>query len=81
MREEIYRKLYLALRELPERNRVIFMLLVLGMSSDEIAEALSLSERAVNDTKNITVRFLKQRLGDHYSWFSWIRNLQIKQKG
>lgn len=81
MREEIYRKLYLAVGELPERNRVIFVLFVLGMSREEIAEALSLSVRVVNDNKNITIRFLKQRLGDHYSWFSWMRNVQIKQRG
>lgn len=77
IREEIYRELYVAIQELPERNREIFVLHVLGKNNDEIAESLSLDVHVVNEYKKEAIHFLKNRLGDQFYWFLWMKNLQI----
>ena len=60
MREEIYRELYLAVRELPDRCREVFELHL----NEEIAELLSLSVETVKTHKKNAVRFLKERMGN-----------------
>lgn len=66
MREEIYRELYLAVRELPGRCREIFELHLEGKKNEEIAELLSLSVLTVKTHKKNAVRFLKERLGEMF---------------
>ena len=62
MREEIYRELYLAVRELPDRCREVFELHLKGKKNEEIAELLSLSIETVKTHKKNAVRFLKERM-------------------
>ena len=77
IREEIYRELYVAIQELPERNREIFALHVLGKNDDEIAESLSLDVHVVNEHIKGAIHFLKNRLGNQFYWFLWMKNIQI----
>ena len=77
IREEIYRELYVAIQELPERNREIFALYVLGKNDDEIAESLSLDEHVVHEYKKEAIHFLKNRLGNQFYWFLWMKNIQL----
>lgn len=79
IREEIYRELYVAILELPERNREIFALHVLGKNDDEIAESLSLDVHIVNEYKKEAIHFLKNRLGNQFYWFLWMKNLQMNR--
>ena len=64
MREEIYRELYIAVKELPDRCRQVFELHLQGKKNEEIAELLSLSVETVKTHKKNAVRFLKERLGN-----------------
>lgn len=64
MREEIYRKLYLAIKELPDRCREVFEWHLQGKKNEEIAQLLSLSVETVKTHKKHAVRFLKERLGN-----------------
>ena len=68
MREEIYRELYIAVSELPERCREVFELHLKGKKNDEIAELLSLSVQTVKAHKRNAVCFLKERLGNVFFW-------------
>ena len=43
MREEIYRELFLAIQELPDRSREVFELHLQGKKNEEIAEVLGIS--------------------------------------
>lgn len=63
MREEIYRKLYLAVAELPERCRRIFELHLQGKKNEEIAALLGISTETVKTQRKIAMRQLRQRLG------------------
>lgn len=66
MREEIYRELYLAVNELPDRCKEVFELHLQGKKNEEIAELLSLSVQTVKTHKKNAVRFLKERLGNMF---------------
>ena len=67
MREEVYRELYLSVRELPDRCREVFELHLKGKKNEEIAELLSLSVETVKTHKKNAVRFLKERMGNLFS--------------
>lgn len=73
MREEIYRELYTAVRELPDRCREVFELHLKGKKNEEIAELLSLSVETVKTHKKNAVRFLRERLGDLFFLLSVIQ--------
>lgn len=61
--EEIYRRLYLAVRELPDKCRAVFELYLDGKKNDEIAAILEISVLTVKAHKQNAVRLLKGRLG------------------
>lgn len=63
MKEEIYRELYIAVSELPDRCREVFELHLQGKKNDEIAVLLSLSVQTVKAHKRNAMCFLKERLG------------------
>lgn len=47
MEEEVYRELYAAIRELPDKCRAIFMLKLTGKENAEIAAELNISEETI----------------------------------
>ncbi len=62
--EEIYRELYIAIGELPERCRQIMLLALEGMTNQEIAEKLGLSVLTVKTHKKNAYNYLRKRLCD-----------------
>lgn len=75
MREEVYRELYLSVRELPDRCREVFELHLKGKKNEEIAELLSLSVETVKTHKKNAVRFLKERMGNLFTLLVMFRVL------
>ena len=69
MREEIYRELFLAIQELPDRSREVFELHLQGKKNEEIAEVLAIQVKAVKAYRRDTITFLKSRLGNKFCWF------------
>ncbi|MBC5621693.1 MULTISPECIES: RNA polymerase sigma factor [Butyricimonas] len=69
MREEIYRELFLAIQELPDRSREVFELHLQGKKNEEIAEVLAIQAKAVKAYRRDTITFLKSRLGNKFCWF------------
>ena len=69
MREEIYRELFLAMQELPDRSREVFELHLQGKKNEEIAEVLAIQAKAVKAYRRDTITFLKSRLGNKFCWF------------
>lgn len=69
MREEIYRELFLAIQELPDRSREVFELHLQGKKNEEIAEVLAIQAKAVKAYRRDTITFLKNRLGNKFCWF------------
>lgn len=72
-REEVYRYLYLAVRELPEKCRAVFELHLEGRKNDEIAELLGISVLTVKAHKQNAVRYLKERMGSLFFLYLLIR--------
>ena len=70
MREELYRLLYEAIDELPERCREGFLLHLKGKGNREIAEALGLSVLTVKTQKNRALQFLRERFGVFLLFFN-----------
>lgn len=66
MKEEVYRKLYQAVNELPDRCREIFEFHLQGKKNEEIAELLNLSVLTVKTQKKKAMRYLRERLGSLY---------------
>ena len=64
MQEEIYRELYIAIRELPEKCRSVFELHLEGKKNDEIAGTLGISVLTVKSHKQNAIHFLKERVGN-----------------
>lgn len=62
MREEVYRKLFAVIDELPDRRREIFKYHMQGKSNTEIAELLDLSVFTVKTQKVKAVQYIKDRL-------------------
>lgn len=73
MREEIYRELYLAIQELPDRCREVFELHLQGKENEEIAELLDLPVRTVKMSKREAIAYLKNYLGNRFCWFIFMR--------
>lgn len=66
MKEEIYRKLFQAISELPERCREIFEYHLQGKKNEEIAGLLNLSVLTVKTQKKKAMRYLRERLGNSF---------------
>lgn len=62
MQEEIYRKLYMAVRELPDKCRSVFELHLEGKKNNEIAEILGISVLTVKSHKQNAIHVLKEKL-------------------
>ena len=69
MREEIYREMYLAIQELPDRCREVFELHLRGKKNEEIAESLDLPVQTVKMSKREAIAYLKNRLRNRFCWF------------
>ena len=77
LQEEVYRELYIAISELPVRNREVILLYLEGKKNQEIARLLNLSILTVKTHKRNALRFLRQRLGN---LFMLIIILKLKEK-
>lgn len=62
--EEVFRKIYKAIHQLPERCREIFELHLQGKSNEEIANLLNLSILTVKTQKNRAMKNLREQLGE-----------------
>ncbi|MEG0795778.1 MAG: RNA polymerase sigma-70 factor [Odoribacter sp.] len=63
LEEEIYRKLFKAIDELPPRCREVFLLSLDGKKNGEIATELHIALLTVKTQKKKAVAYLRQRLG------------------
>lgn len=61
-KEEIYRQLFLAIDQLPPRQREIFLLCMEGKKNKEIAEQLDISAETVKKQKRRAINHLKEKL-------------------
>lgn len=61
--EEIYRKLFKTIDELPERCREVFLMHMEGKKNEEIANALHISLETVKTQKKRAMSFLRKKLG------------------
>lgn len=62
MQEEVYRELYIAIRELPDKCRSVFELHLAGKKNEEIAEALGISVLTVKSHKQNALHYLKKHM-------------------
>ena len=60
--EEIYRQLFMAIDQLPKRQREIFLMSMEGKKNREIAEALDISAETVKVQKRRAIAALRQKL-------------------
>ena len=60
--EEIYRQLFMAIDQLPKRQREIFLMSMEGKKNREIAEALDISAETVKLQKRRAIAALRQKL-------------------
>lgn len=72
LEEEIYRRLFEGIDELPPRCREIFLMYLDGKRNEEIADTLQLSIMTVKTQKKRAVRYLRERLGELYIFISFI---------
>lgn len=75
--EEIYRRLYLAVRELPDKCRTVFELHLEGRKNNEIADTLGISVLTVKAHKQNAIRLLKERMGNLLLLYLLLRKKQI----
>lgn len=68
LEEEIYRRLFNAINELPARCREIFLLHLDGKKNEEIAAELRITVLTVKTQKKKALRYLRARLGGLYSF-------------
>lgn len=68
LEEEIYRRLFNAINELPSRCREIFLLHLDGKKNEEIAAELRITVLTVKTQKKKALRYLRARLGGLYSF-------------
>ena len=66
MKEEVYRRLYLVLDELPRRCQEVFRYYLDGKKNSEIAEILHISELTVKAQKRDAISYLRKRFGNVY---------------
>ena len=72
MQEEIYRELYMAVRELPEKCQRVFELHLEGKKNDEIAEILGISVLTVKSHKQNAIHILKKKMGNLFLLYTYI---------
>ena len=72
MQEEIYRELYMAVRELPEKCQKVFELHLEGKKNDEIAEILGISVLTVKSHKQNAIHILKEKMGNLFLLYTYI---------
>ena len=72
MQEEIYRELYMAVRELPEKCQKVFELHLEGKKNDEIAEILGISVLTVKSHKQNAIHILKKKMGNLFLLYTYI---------
>ncbi len=72
MQEEIYRELYMAVRELPEKCQRVFELHLEGKKNDEIAEILGISVLTVKSHKQNAIHILKEKMGNLFLLYLYI---------
>lgn len=72
MQEEIYRELYMAIRELPEKCQKVFELHLEGKKNDEIAEILGISVLTVKSHKQNAIHILKEKMGNLFLLYTYI---------
>lgn len=72
MQEEIYRELYVAVRELPEKCQRVFELHLEGKKNDEIAEILGISVLTVKSHKQNALHILKEKMGSLFLLYIYI---------
>lgn len=75
--EEVYRRLYLAVRELPEKCRAVFELHLEGKKNEEIAAILGISVLTVKAHKQNALRYLKERMGNLFLFCLLTRKMQL----
>lgn len=68
LEEEIYRRLFNAINELPARCREIFLLHLDGKKNEEIAAELRITVLTVKTQKKKALRYLRARLSGLYSF-------------
>ena len=66
MKDEVYRRLYQVLDELPKRCQEVFKHYLEGKKNSEIAEILQISELTVKTQKRNAIVYLRKRLGGVY---------------
>lgn len=66
LKQEIYRRLYLVLDELPKRCREVFQYHLQGKKNAEIAALLEISELTVKAQKKNAMQYIEKRLGNLY---------------
>ena len=66
MKDEVYRRLYQVLDELPKRCQEVFKYYLEGKKNSEIAEILQISELTVKTQKRNAIVYLRKRLGRVY---------------
>lgn len=62
-KEEIYRQLFLAIDQLPPRQREVFLLSMEGKKNKDIAEQLQISAETVKVQKRRAISHLREELG------------------
>ncbi len=72
MQEEIYRELYMAIRELPEKCQRVFELHLEGKKNAEIAEILGISVLTVKSHKQNAIHVLKEKMGNLFLLYVYI---------
>lgn len=66
MREEVYRRMYRVVEELPEGCRKVFEQHLAGKKNEEIAALLHISVETVKSQKKRGIRVLRERMGSLY---------------
>ena len=76
LREEIYRRLDLAINQLPERSREILRMKMSGLKNQEIAEKLDLSINTVNTLKSNAYKMLRKILANKFliCWLLFLKD-------
>ena len=73
MENEIYRRLYQVLDELPKRCKEVFKYYLEGKKNKEIAELLQISELTVKTQKRNAINYIRERLGALYVLYALFR--------
>ena len=73
MENEIYRRLYQVLDELPKRCKEVFKYYLEGKKNKEIAELLQISELTVKTQKRNAINYIRERLGTLYVLYTLFR--------